>query len=135
MIPTPDDLLSAPSSLTINGRTYELRPDLWRDFMPLSPPDGQPLIALVRLVEVDSLAIPSEVTMDYLWVVHGAETWATEFSEEDVPPPSANTIARIARGGPKWGPGVTVDVVARVRVGNSDVYSILSRDQMISRTD
>lgn len=85
MVPTPNDRLDAPSQLTIDGRTYELQSYLWRDFQPFSPPDGKPLIALIRLVEVDSLAVPEAVTMEYLWVVNGAETWATEFTNENRP--------------------------------------------------
>ncbi|MEZ4651012.1 MAG: hypothetical protein R3E97_19945 [Candidatus Eisenbacteria bacterium] len=135
IVPTPDDLLSAPSQLTIDGHTYELWTYLWRDFQPFSPPDGKPLIALVRLVDVDSRAVPADVTLEYLWVVNGTETWATEFSGEERPPQPDHTIERVARGGPKWGPDVAVDVVARVRVGDSGESRILSSDQPIERTD
>lgn len=135
VLPTPDDLLAAPAQLELSGHTYEMEAYLLRDFQPLSPPDGKPLIALVRLVEVDSLAVPEEIMMDYLWVVNGGQTWATEFTDEVRPPQPAYRIERVARDGPKWGPGVAVDVVARVRAGGVGEYRILSGEQMIERAD
>lgn len=132
---TPEGILNAPSQLTISGRKYELESYLWRDFQPISPPDGKPLIALVRLVEIDSLDIPGNVTIDFLWVINGEETWLTPFSKEERPPQPEYRLEEIARDGPKWGPGITVDVVVRVRAGSNDAYRILATEQMIKRTD
>jgi hypothetical protein len=135
-IEPPDDGLVV-TQLELNGQTYEIQTDLARNFwlgIPPIGPDGEPLIAGIRLVEVDSLAIPRDVTMDYLWVVNGDETWATEFTDEERPPQPPYRIERVARNGPKWGPGITVDVVARVRAGDGAAYRVLARDQMITRT-
>ena len=134
VIEPPDDGMVVHTRLELDGHTYEIRTNLWRDFMPGSPPDGTPLMALIRLVEVDSLAIPPDVTMDYLWVVNGVETWATEFTDEQRPPQPLYKIERVARNGPKWGPGIAVDVVARVRAGDGAAYRVLARDQMIGQT-
>jgi len=135
LIVTPEELLDAPSRLTFGGHTYELQTFLWRNFQPICPPDGDPLIALVWLVEADSLSIPEDVTIDFLWVVNGDVTWATEFSSEARPPQPAYILEKVARGGPKWGPGIAVDVVVRVRTGSGDTYRILAAQQAIHRTD
>jgi hypothetical protein len=132
---TPEGILDAPSRLTFGGHTYELQTYLWRDFMPISPPDGKPLVALGWLFETDSLAIPGDVTIDFLWVVNGDATWATEFSDEELPPQQDYILQRIARGGPNWGPGIAVDVVARVHTGSGDSRLIIATRQMIGRTD
>ncbi len=135
VIPTPDGMLDAPTQLTINGHSYKLQTVLWRDFQPVSPPNGKPLIGLAWLSETDSLTIPSNVTMDYLWVVNGGQTWATNFSDEERPSQPDYRLEEIAREGPKWGPGITVAVVARVRTGDDETYRILVMDQAITRTD
>ncbi len=135
VIATPEGLLDAPSRLTFGGHTYELETYLWRSFMPICPPDGDPLIALVWLVEADSLPIPGDVTLDFLWVVKGDETWATQFSNETRPPQPDYKLEKAARGGPKWGPRITVDVVVRVRTGGGETYRILAAQQGIGRVD
>jgi hypothetical protein len=107
-------LVSAPEILDLPSQNYHLKADLWRDFMPISPPDGKPLIAVVRLVS--DAPIPDDVTLVYLWVVNDGLVWATKFSEEPVR--SGNTIQGVARGGPKWGPDISVDVVVAVKFGD-----------------
>lgn len=134
VIPTPDDLLTTPSQISINGHTYVISAFLWRDFMPFHPPGGRPLIAVVHVMDVDSLALPDDMSLDCLWVVNGSKTWATEFTDEKRPPQSNYTIERVAREGPKWGPGVAVDVVARVRIRSIGEFRILIRDQTIVMT-
>ena len=37
----PPDIESVPETLLVNDRTYIIECDLWRDFMPMSPPDGK----------------------------------------------------------------------------------------------
>ena len=101
--------------------------------MPVSPPCGKPLIVVARLVETDSLAIPSNVVMDSLWVVNGEDTWATVSGERRSRQP--DQIEEVARGGPKWGPGITVDVGVRVRTGSEEAHHILATNQRIDRTD
>jgi hypothetical protein len=135
VIPTPDDLLDAPSQLTLGLHTYEIRSYPWRNFQPSGPPDGNRLAVVVHLVEVDSLAVPAAVTMDYLWVVNGPETWATEFTDEERPPQPPYMIERVARDGPEWAPGLAVDVVARVRVTGVGEYRILRGNQVIEGVD
>ena len=106
-------LASAPETLDLPAQDYHLESDLWRDFMPISPPDGKPLIAVVRLVS--DAPIPNDVKLVYLWVVSDGRVWATKFSEEPVV--MGNTIQGVARGGPKWGPDISVDVVVAVKAG------------------
>lgn len=106
-------LASAPETLDLPEQDYHLETELWRDFMPFSPPDGRPLAAVVRLVSTEP--IPGGVKLVYLWVVNGDQVWATRFVEEPVV--SGNTITGFANGGPKWGPGISVNVVVGVKFG------------------
>jgi hypothetical protein len=108
-------LASAPETLDLPKQAFHLETLLWRDFMPISPPDGQPLMAVARLVS--DAPIPDDVKLVHLWVVNGNQVWSTRFAEEPIV--SGNTIEGFARGGPKWGPGISVDVVVGVRVGSA----------------
>lgn len=123
-------LKSAPETLDLPEQDYHLETYLWRDFMPISPPDGKPLAAVVRLVSTEP--IPDDVKLVYLWVVNGQQVWATRFAEEPVV--SGNTIEAFANGGPKWGPGISVDVVVGVRIGSSELRLVRASEQPIEAT-
>jgi hypothetical protein len=128
-----EDLLQTPETLSIDGRQFILESYLWRDFMPISPPDGKPLIAIIWIVASDSLAVPAHLEADRIYVVFSEDVWESELavtgSSSEV-----HKLERIARNGPKWGPDVFVDVIVRV-LFDGDIYYVRASDQMISRTD
>jgi hypothetical protein len=118
------ELRTAPTSIPIDGHPFELNVYLSRDFQPISPADGKPLVAVVRLPE--HLA---DVRVQQLWVLFGGEVWTSD--ADRVP----GTQDWVARGGPRWGPGVTVDVVARLREGNGKQVLVRAIGRPIERTD
>jgi hypothetical protein len=131
-----DELLSAPEQIEIDGRKYVLETYLWRDFMPISPPGGTPLIALIRITATDSLALPPSIDATLLWVIKDQqEVWETRFSEQERPPYPKYQLEKVARNGPKWGPGIQVDVVVKVVDGENDIYLLRASNQWIHRTD
>jgi hypothetical protein len=117
-------LRDAPTSITLAGEPFALSVDLWRDFMPSSPPDGRPLAAVVRLP--DHLAT---VRVERIWVIFGIEVWGDD--ADQVP----GTQDWVARDGPKWGPGVHVDVVARLREADGRQVLVRAANRTIQRTD
>jgi hypothetical protein len=135
--PSIPDLLDAPEQIEIDGREYILETFLWRDFMPVSPPDGQPLIALIWITAIDSLAFPSTIDANRLWVINDELVWETEFSFEERPddPNRIHQLEKIARDGPKWGPGIQVEVIVRVTDSQDSTYLLRAADQWIYRTD
>ena len=120
--PDPTGLRGTPTSAIVAGRRFELSAFLWRDFMPVAPPDGQPLAVVVRLP--DQL---TTVRVEHIWVLFGDDVWSAE--AEQVP----GTQDWVVRGGPKWGPGVRVDVVARLRDGTNEVL-VRAADRLIEST-
>ena len=122
--PEIDELRDAPTSVMLEGELFELPVALYRDFMPSSPPNGRPLAAVVRLP--DRLA---QVRVDRIWVLLGDEVWSAE--AEQVP----GTQDWVARNGPKWGPGIIVDVVAQLRQPAGEGVLVRAPDRLIQRTD
>src|SRR2546426_9873342 len=47
------ELHNAPQQTTLAGVTLQLETYLWRDYQPVAPPDGEPLIAVLRVKSVD----------------------------------------------------------------------------------
>jgi hypothetical protein len=93
---------------------------LWRDFMPVSPPGGRPLIASLMLTSEDGNAFPRSIDADHIWAFNGDQTWDASSVELRRAPEAgtpSNGMEIVAREGPKWDPGTRVDVVLRVRSG------------------
>jgi hypothetical protein len=53
---TTSDLTTAPTSVSIGGKSITLETSLWRDFQPIAPRDGKPLVALLHIKTEDGLA-------------------------------------------------------------------------------
>ena len=140
--PTPPELATAATRLTLEGRTYELRAELWRDFMPIAPPDGRPLVAIVELVPAtgggasgDSApGDAADVRIERVWVIRGERAWTTDELERRGRT-AGGGIEVVARDGPKWGPGATVDVAVRLRLAGGDTRLLRSDGHRIERTD
>ncbi|NEO29151.1 MAG: hypothetical protein F6K36_01560 [Symploca sp. SIO3C6] len=132
-----DTLQSAPEQIEVQNTQLTLETYLWRDFMPISPPDGKPLIAVIRIKAQDSMEFPPSIISDKLWIINGQEIWETEFiKEEQIASNSTpSLLEKVARGGPKWEPGVEVDVIIRIIDENNHTYLLKTSNQLINRTD
>ena len=132
--PAPE-LRATPVRVTVDGTALLLESYLWRDFQPSSPPDGKPLIAVLRIKSADGSEVPQGVRADAVWVVFGDDVWAAPIAEERPRGAPAEGFEVVARDGPKWGPGVTVDVVVRLRDAAGRTVLLRAPDQPIHRTD
>jgi hypothetical protein len=133
-----DDFLSATEQIEINGRHYILETYLWCDFMPICPPDGDPLQGVVRMTVIDSQPFPDDtISMDRVWVIKGNDIWEDEFSYVDAPHATSHNyqLEGSFSGGPKWGPNVSVDVIVNVvRNDTNQSYLLMASNQMINMT-
>ena len=129
----PSDLRSAPTAIVVGGKTLALRASLSRDFMPISPPDGKPLIAAIRIHATDGSDVPSSIRANSVWVVFNDAVWTATATEERFGTDIAPFYEVVVRDGPKWGPGVNVDVVVRVTEGSRS-WLLRAPDQQIIGT-
>ena len=131
----PAELRVAPTTVVVGGTALSLDADLWRDFQPISPPNGKPLVAVVRLHSVDGTAIPASVRVAGLWIVNGGDVWTASPREQQLRTLGASMFEVVARDGPKWGPAIDVDVVVGVRDGAGALSLLRAPAQRINRTD
>src|SRR5262245_40425847 len=81
--PTPpppllETLHRAPEGQTLEGgTTVSLYSSLWRDFMPISPPEGKPLIAVFELREANQVALSTDLSIEAAFVVLGDKVWSS----------------------------------------------------------
>jgi hypothetical protein len=128
------DPRSAPEIVTIGGQAITLAAALWRDFMPISPQDGKPLIAVFTATTVRGQAFPAGVTADRAWVFLGTDTWETSVTSEQQTAPGASSLVVVAHEGPKWGPNVDVDVAIRLRDSAGTLYLLQAKRLTITAT-
>jgi len=112
--PLPSDLAAAPTRVVLAAKSLTLDASLWRDFMPISPPDGKPLVAVLQVRTEDGSEVPATVRAEMVWVLNGTDSWLSVPREERSRSETAPVYEFVARDGPKWGPGITVDVVVRL---------------------
>ncbi len=132
---TSDFLKSTPDTLRIANQSFILKTELNRDFMPISPPNGRPLTAFIKIETTDSSVIKN-VKSDRIYIVNENEVWASSYAEElppDYPSRAPFRIIKIARNGPKWGPNIHVDVVVRLKALDS-LYYLRAPRQYIGQT-
>jgi hypothetical protein len=130
---TRSQLAAAPTRIVADGKTLTLTTSLWRDFMPISPPDGRPLAAVLTIAAEDGSPVPATVTADTSWVIHGSEVWTAAVEQR----PRAETAPAyevIARNGPKWGPDVSVDVIVRLIDSSGRAFLLRAPAQPIGAT-
>jgi hypothetical protein len=130
----PGAFENVPTQVRVDGHDLTLEAHLWRDFQPISPPDGKPLIAVLWIKTADGRPFPAGVVADRVSVVYGDLVWTAPARQENESwHPSV--LEAIARDGPKWGPEVTVDVVVRLRGPGGGEFLLRAPDQRIGRTD
>lgn len=146
-----NDLRKTPTAVVLDGKSLSLSTYLWRDFMPSIPPmsDGKPMIAVLKVATSDKKSFPSGVRIDRAWVLFGEQMWETsEFKEQSEGPanhkdwnekwmncPDSPVCEAVARGGPKWGPGVFVDVVVQLTDREGRHHLLRAPKQYVARTD
>ena len=131
-----DSLLGAPQAVVIGSRTYTLRTDLYRDFMPSFGLEGEecqggPLQALIGVVATDSLAVDPGLDADRVWLIQKSE--AREAALVPYAVPEAFVLGRRAEGdGPRWDTDLLVTVVVRVRADGTEAL-LRAAEQRIHR--
>ena len=146
-----NDLRKSPTRIVLDGKSLSLSAYLWRDFMPSIPSmiDGKPMIAVFKVATSDKKSFPGGIRIERAWVLFGEQMWETSDFREQLGGPTNNkdssekwincadapVCEAVARGGPKWGPGVYVDVVVRLIDREGRQHLLQAPKQYVQRTD
>jgi hypothetical protein len=134
---TIKDLNAAPDTIQVEKIRIALETYLWRDFMPVSPPDGKPLRAVISLVPVNNNNLPGTIDAQKIWIIYAENLWSDSLSAVGPAEPAQplTKLEKTAANGPKWGPGVEVTVVVEILDKKGKTYLLRADHQIIHRTD
>lgn len=123
-------------TLVIGSNAYVLDVFLWRDFMPIAPPNGKPMKSINLLREIDSTEIPDNIDLIKQYVVYNDTIWISEYDNEYSPDQLEYSIKKLSVEGPKWGPEIYVDVISNIHDSSTDKdYFIRTKNVYVERTE
>ncbi len=145
-----DELIKSPTAIQIDSIDVELSIFLWRDYMPISPPNGNPLAANIRIgsepetlytiidgnlvfIGLDYSDAIRNLDADKMWVFNKNSVW--EANLESVGTINTSYVNKSASGGPLWETGILVDAVVRLVQDDSTYFYIKKENIEIHRTD
>jgi hypothetical protein len=141
------DLRNSPTEVMLDGRSVSLTTYVWRNLMPGSwSIEGSPLMGTFQITTADKQPLPSGIRVDRAWFVFGDQSWeVTNFRdhrpgqerEKDgwINCPQLPACEVTARGGPRWGPGVIIDVVVRFTDRDGKSYFLQAPHQPVRATN
>jgi len=141
------ELRNAPTVVTLDNRYLRLTAYPWRDFNPGSGGlNGTPMMVALKVASADKQRLPNGLRMDRAWVLFNEEMWevpnlrerkAGQDQDKDSFVNCSNSPACefTLREGPKWGPGVYVDVIVRLTDSEGQHHFLQAPHQYVLRTD
>jgi hypothetical protein len=128
---------NSDDTLNIGMNKFILETYIYRNLMPGGPiPTKRPLVALVFLFDIDSLAIPSNINITRLYVIKDQLIWISKPVDSNQPNVPDFKLDKVSNDGPEWETEIYVDIVVEV-VDNSlnDKYLLIARHQYILKLE
>ncbi len=128
---------NSDDTIFVGMNRYILETYIYRNLMPGGPiPEKHPLVALVYLVDRDSLAIPSSMNLTKLYVIKDQSVWISRPVDSNQPYVPDFKLDKVSNDGPEWETDVYVDVVAEVADNSADKkYLVIAKHQYIEKVE
>lgn len=110
--PSALSLLSVAQQAVLGAARVSLEAEAWRSFQPITGEAGDPLIVVARLH--GTAPLDPQLRIDTLYVVRGNEIWTGRSREEQPRASGGLDLEVVARNGPPWASGDSIDVIAEV---------------------
>jgi hypothetical protein len=129
-------LNSSTDTIEIGPNKLILKTYLQRDFMPSIPSSGKhPLIASVRMTDIDSVQISSDLDISKVYVIKENSIWISIPKNLTNSNTSNFILKRVCDNGPEWETNIYVDVVIEITSKSSNnKYLLISKHQYIDKT-
>ncbi len=125
---------AAADTLTVDSVTFHLSTYIWRDFQPITPPEGKPLRANIEIVSDPPVAIEQYFEVKQIRLQYQDQVWEVNLDANSTLRRQPGRLKVSLRGGPLWEPGKTVDVIVKLQDPKGDTYWLQANDQPIRST-
>jgi hypothetical protein len=124
-------------TLLFQSNKYILETYLYRDFFPGGPiPRKCPLIALIFLVNIDSIPVSEDIEISRLYVINDQQIWISTPGDGGQPNIPVFKLQKLNNNGPKWDTNIYVNVIVEILVKSSSIkYFLIARNQYIEREE
>lgn len=126
-----NELRTSPTIVTINGSALSVDAYIWRDYMPPTDSNGDPMRSTVTLNLVSGPEILNQIHLVRQYVLNGDEVWAADLYDLTI---NSSSYSGTSIGGPKWGPDILVDVVLEFTYEGKS-YKVLVQDINIEKVE
>jgi hypothetical protein len=138
-VPEPDKsykpIANVPHEQAVGIYHLKLKASLSRNFMPVVPNGGAPLIAVISLNESSQKSIAGKFELQSFKIAASEGIWTPGFITENT---SARDyeITRVSHDGPHLDPGRFVDIVGEFKsLETGQTYQILASKQVVGRSE
>ena len=126
---------NVPQTQTIGTYNFRLEAHLARNFMPIIPSSGAPLVAVISLVETEQKNIKGKFELQTFKIAAFERTWEPSFLT-DTSFSNPYEIRRVSHDGPQLKPGRFVDVIGEFKsLETGKTYDILASKLEIKRSE
>ena len=128
---------NAVDTLIIGSNSFVLEAYIWRDFQPMCPENGRPMISINRLISTNSVKIPDNISMIKQYVIYKNKVWEANYDNEtQTTDLTGYEIERMSSDGPLWGPEIYVDVISLIHDSKTKKdYYIIQKKVYVERTE
>ncbi|MEM7101858.1 MAG: hypothetical protein AAF502_01930 [Bacteroidota bacterium] len=133
-LPKSIELEEASSQVIIDGNDLMLDTYLWRDFMPIAPPNGRNLIGQLLIHREDFSPFKPLFSVTGVYIYDDDEwLWSVKPEEKTYEINGSNQVEVVVRDGPKLDTDLKVDVIVVLEF-KGERYLLKADDQTIHRT-
>ena len=122
------DVPQLPISIGIGEEIIELEAYIYRDFMPISPPDGKPMCGLVTLKTKSGNAVPKGITVISIRISHKKKSWSAKMKMD--PNFNRKNVNVRVDGGPKWQTGIMIDITVYLKYNGREYLLQLEKRKL-----
>jgi hypothetical protein len=122
-------------TLIFDSNKYILETDLYRNLMPGGPiPERRPLVAVVYLVNTDSIPVSGDLEIEKLYIINEQQIWISVPGKEAQSAVPDFKLEWVRNEGPLWGPDINVDVVIELENKlTMQRFFLIAKDQLIEK--
>lgn len=133
--PFNDAQISAISdTVHFEGNHLVIETRVNRDFMPICPPSGNPMTGYIRLRDLNEEPLGFSVSEATLFIISRNKMWVRDLVISGPYDTRLHQLEMYANKGPKWAPGMVVDVVVWFRDQVGEQHWIKEENVRISES-